>query len=226
MKLTALFAFSSLLTFSSFAQDAKPLADGKTLAGWTTGDGKPVPAAGKWEVTSEGAIHRKSEGEAKHSQGGDIYTEKEYTNFEFEWDWKISEGGNSGVKYRVTLYGKTLLGPEYQMLDDAKHSDGKLLTHKTGCIYDMFPAIENKPVKPIGEWNHSKIVANGGKFEHWLNGMKVAECDTTSDAWKEALAKSKFKTQKDWALNPKGKIMLQDHGDEAWFKNLTIKELP
>jgi hypothetical protein len=204
-------------TVTAFSQEAKPLTDGKTLAGWVKADGQPLPSDTGWEVV-DGVIHRKG-------KSGDIFTAKEYANFEFEWDWKISSGGNSGVKYRVTLYGKELLGPEYQMLDDDKHVDGKLLTHKTGCIYDLFPTIDNKPVKPVGEWNHSKIVANGGKFEHWLNGTKVAECDTTTPAWKAAVAKSKFKSKPDWALNPKGKIMLQDHGDEVWFRNLTIKEL-
>lgn len=199
------------------AQEAKPLSDGKTFAGWVKADGKPVADDAGWEMV-DGVIHRKG-------KSGDIFTDKEYANFEFEWDWKISAGGNSGVKYRVTHYGKELLGPEYQMIDDDKHADGKLLTHKTACIYDLFPTIENKPVKPVGEWNHSKIVANGGKFEHWLNGSKVAECDTTTPAWKEAVTKSKFKSKPDWALNPKGKIMLQDHGDEVWFRNLTIKEL-
>lgn len=218
MMKSLLLSIFAALNLTSFAQDAKPLSDGKTFDGWVKADGSAVAADDKgWEV-ADGVIHRKG-------KSGDIYTAKEYSDFEFEWDWKISSGGNSGVKYRVTLYGKELLGPEYQMIDDEKHSDGKLLTHKTACIYDMFPTIENKPVKPVGEWNHSKLVVKGGKFEHWLNGTKVAECDTSTPAWKEAVAKSKFKNKTDWALNPKGKIMLQDHGDEVWFRNLTIKEL-
>jgi hypothetical protein len=166
----------------------------------------------------DGTLHRES-------KGGDIFTELEYADFEFTWEWKIQKGGNSGVKYRVTNYGKELLGPEYQMLDDEVHADGKLVTHRTGCIYDLFPTIDNKPVKAIGEWNQSKIVVKGTKFEHWLNGTKVAECDTTSDAWKEAHGKSKFRNKPDWAKNPKGKIMLQDHGDAVWFRNLLIKPL-
>jgi hypothetical protein len=208
----------TLFTITALAQETKPLADGKTLAGWVKADGAAVSTSDAgWEVV-DGVIHRKG-------KSGDIYTAAEYSDFEFEWDWKIATGGNSGVKYRVTLYGKELLGPEYQMIDDDKHSDGKLATHKTGCIYDLFPTIDNKPVKAVGEWNHSKIVVKGGKFEHWLNGTKVSECDTSSPAWTEAVAKSKFKTKPDWAKNPKGKIMLQDHGDEVWFRNLSIKEL-
>jgi Domain of Unknown Function (DUF1080) len=217
MKSLLLSLFTASFTLTASAQDAKPLGDGKTLAGWVKADGSSAEGDKGWEVV-DGVIHRTG-------KSGDLLTAKEYADFEFEWDWKISSGGNSGVKYRVTRYGKDLLGPEYQMLDDDKHSDGKLLTHKTGCIYDLFPTIDNKPVKPVGEWNHSKIVAKGGKFEHWLNGTKVAECDTSSPVWKETVAKSKFKSKADWALNPKGKIMLQDHGDEVWFRNLTIKEL-
>lgn len=212
-------ALLSLISISSpaVAQDAKPLSDGKTFAGWVKADGSAVEPGKGWEI-ADGVIHR-------NAKGGDIFTEKEYGDFELVWEWKLSKGANSGVKYRVTLYGKELLGPEYQMLDDDVHADSKNPTHRTGCIYDLFTAIDNKPVKPIGEWNKSKIVAKGGKFEHWLNGVKVAETDTSSESWKAAVAKSKFKNKKDWALNPKGKIMLQDHGDEIWFRNLMIKEL-
>ncbi len=210
----------TVLSYTALAQEAKPLADGKTLAGWVKADGSAVAANDSgWEVV-DGVIHRKG-------KSGDIYTAKEYANFEFEWDWKISSGGNSGVKYRVTTYPKSgLLGPEYQMIDDEKHSDGKLPTHKTGCIYDCFPTIPDKPMKAVGEWNHSKIVVQGSKFEHWLNGTKVSECDTSTPAWDAAVAQSKFKGQPNWAKNPAGKIMLQDHGDEVWFRNLQIKELP
>jgi hypothetical protein len=203
------------------AEDAagafQPLFDGKSLSGWVSGDGKPAQEGKGWAV-ADGVLHRKE-------RGGDLFTEKEYGDFELEWEWKISEGGNSGVKYRVTAYGKSLLGPEYQMLDDARHADGKLNTHRTACIYDLFPAAADKNVKPVGEWNASRIVVRGGKFEHWLNGAKVAECDTASQAWKDAVARSKFKNQKEWALNPKGKIMLQDHGDQVWFRSIRIREL-
>jgi hypothetical protein len=205
-------------SFATTAQEAKttPLCDGKSLTGWVGRDGKPVTGDG-WKVEEGNVIHRAA-------KAGDLYTEKEYADFELSWDWKIRAGGNSGVKYRVTTYGKELLGPEYQMLDNATHADGKLETHRSGCIYDFFPAPTAKAKTP-GEWNQSKIVVKGGKFEHWLNGELVCSADTASEAWKTAWAKSKFKKQATWAQNPKGKIMLQDHGDEAWFKNLQIREL-
>lgn len=193
-----------------------PLFDGKSLAGWVKADGTPAQAGSGWEV-ADGILHRKG-------AGGDLYTAKEYGDFVLEWEWKISPGGNSGVKYRVTRYGNALLGIEYQLLDDAKHADGKSATHRTASIYDLFAAAADKPVKPVGEWNRSKVVVRGSHFEHWLNGAKVAECDTSDAAWKDAVAKSKFRKQPDWAQNRKGKILLQDHGNEVWFRNLTILE--
>ncbi len=198
--------------------DGGKIFDGKTLTGWVKVSGKPAQVGQGWEI-ADGILHLTK-------GGGDLLTEQEFGNFEFTWEWKISPGGNSGVKYRVTTYGKEMLGPEYQILDDDKHSDGKLGTHRTACIYDLFPRAEDSPIKPVGEWNQSRILVQGTKFEHWINGRKVAECDTATEEWRTALAKSKFRNRKDWAQNPKGKILLQDHGNEVWFRNLVIKELP
>jgi hypothetical protein len=190
-------------------------APAKPITAWVQADGSP-PAAG-WEI-KDGVIHRAA-------KAGDIYTSKEYGDFTLEWDWKIAVGGNSGVKYRVMKYGDSLLGPEYQMIDDEKHADGTLPSHRTAAIYDLFPTIDNKPIKAVGEWNESRVTVRGTKFEHWLNGTKVAECDTATPAWEAALAKSKFKSHAQWAKNAKGRIMLQDHGDEVWFRNVRIREL-
>ena len=200
------------------AADAKPVSlfDGKTLTGWVSGNGKP-PTAG-W-VVEDGTLHRAA-------KGGDLFSEKEYGDFEFAFEWKIDKAANSGVKYRVKQFtpGGTL-GVEYQLIDDAAHPDGKKGTHQTACIYDIKETVENKPVKAVGDWNASKIVVKQGKFEHWLNGTKVSEIDTASDEWKERIAKSKFKNVQGFGLNAKGKIMLQDHGDKVWFRNLSITEL-
>ncbi len=197
--------------------DSVPLFDGKSLTGWTDRNGKTLEANEGWKILPDGVLH-------KAGKGGDIFTAREYANFELTWEWKISQAGNGGIKYRVTAYGRELLGPEYQMLDDAKHADGKLATHRTGCIYDLFPAPEAAPKAP-GEWNQSKLVVQGSKFEHWLNGKMVASCDTTSETWKEAFGKSKFKRHENWAQNPAGRIMIQDHGDPIWIRGLNIKEL-
>jgi hypothetical protein len=220
-----LFILAAAVLIASFALAAEepkpapavPLFDGKTLAGWVTAAGKPV--TGGW-IVEDGVLTRAA-------KGGDIFTEKEYADFELELDWKISDTGNSGVKYRVTQYGSgELLGPEYQIIDDLKHPDGvRGTTHQTAALYDLLEPNDKKDMKPVGEWNHTKIVAKGTVFEHWLNGKKVVEMDTASDLWKEKLAKSKFKGKKDFAQNKSGKIMLQDHGDKVWFRNITVREL-
>lgn len=193
------------------------LFNGKNLDGWVKADGSP---AGSGWVAENGVLHRVT-------QSGDIYTKKEYGNFELEFDWKISEAGNSGVKYRMMKYGKEILGPEYQVLDDEKHPDAlkREGRRKSGGVYDLYVPNSAKILKPVGEWNHARIVANGTKVQHWLNGAMVAEYDTASDDFKQRVAGSKFSKHPDFAQNPAGTIMLQDHHDEVWYKNITIREL-
>ncbi len=218
MLLRSLFLSLCLLTAAS-AQEAKALFNGKDLSGWTTADGKPVAGKG-WLVEEGGVLHRAA-------KGGDIYTAEEYGDYELSWEWKISPGGNCGVKYRMTQYPeKGWLGCEYQMLDDAKHPDGKIGPHRqTAALYDILPPAADKPLKPVGEWNTSKVTVKGNTFEHWLNGTKVLSVDLGSDTFKAARAKSKFKAVTGFAENAKGRIMLQDHNDEAWFRNISLKPL-
>jgi hypothetical protein len=122
------------------------------------------------------------------------------------------------VKYRA----KGSLGLEYQVLDDGKHADGKNPTHRTGSLYDLVAAPEDKPVKPVGEWNQAKIVADGPRLEHWLNGVKVVTIDQSCEDWKARFEKSKYKSNKGFGFGP-GHILLQDHGNEVWFRNLRVK---
>lgn len=190
------------------------LFDGKTFNGWTTVDGKPVTKG--WEVTPEGWIHRAG-------AGGDIYTEKEYANFILEFEWKVAPKANSGVKYRMARYGNSYLGPEYQVIDDGNKKPDRF---SAGSLYELFPPAPDRRLNPPGEWNQSRIVAGGTKIEHWLNGQKVVEADTSTEAFRKAVAASKFRNQKDFAQNPSGRIMLQDHGGEVWFRSLRIKVLP
>ena len=208
-----------LTTLTATAADPVALYNGKDLSGWTTIDGKPMAAG--WVVEKDSVLHRAT-------KGGDLYTAKEYADFEFSFEWKIGPGGNSGVKYRIFPYDKKgPIGPEYQLLDDAKHKDALVGPQRqTASLYDFTgPDAALKKLNPPGEWNSSKVVARGSKLEHWLNGVKVLEMDTSTPAWKTALGKSKFKDVPTFAQNPKGRIMLQDHGDETWFRNLTIREL-
>ena len=209
--LSALF----VLLFSSSAWGGEnSLFNGKDFTGWTTLDGK-APTAG-W-VVEDGVLHRKS-------KGGDLFSEKEYSDFTLVWEWKIADGANSGLKYRVQIYGdKGPLGLEYQMLDDEKHSDAKIGPHRqTAALYDLIPPSAGKSLNPPGEWNVSKVIQKGTHLEHWLNDKKVVDIDTASEDFKKAFAASKFKNVPHFAESPKGRIMLQDHGDEVWIRKIVI----
>lgn len=217
MKVSLLLAFLALAGSPLMAADAVSLFDGQTLSGWTGQDGA-VPGHG-W-VIENGILHLNG------TPGGNLLSEKEYTNFELEWEWKVEEGGNNGVKYWVTKIGKKeWLGIEYQMIDDKKHPDGQRGgSHTTASIYDIKEPAADKPLNPPGEWNTSRVVVKDGKIEHWLNGKLVCEADTTSDDWKALISASKFKSKEGFAPG-KGRIMLTDHHDKVWYRSIKIKEL-
>lgn len=223
----SLIAFALLMKFfplilslaavcSLHAAEPVSLFDGKSLAGWTGQDGAK-PGAG-W-VVQDGLLHLNGE------KGGNLLSEKEYTDFTLEWEWKVEEGGNNGIKYWVTkIGGKEWLGIEYQMIDDAKHPDGmKGGSHTTASIYDIKAPAADKPLNPPGQWNTSKVVVKDGKIEHWLNGKLVCEADTKTEEWKGMIAASKFKKKEGFAPG-KGRLMLTDHHDKVWFRSIKITE--
>lgn len=189
----------------------KDLFASDDFSSWTNLKGQPVGEG--WSI-KDGIIHRNG----KHP--GDIITREQYDNFDLRFDWKISEAGNSGVKYRT----KGALGLEYQILDDAKHKDSKNPTHRTGSLYELAAAPDDKPVNPVGEWNHARIVAHGNTIQHWLNGEKVVGIEYGSDDWEQCFKKSKYAKYADFAKGA-GPILLQDHNGEVWFKNVQIREL-
>lgn len=200
------------------------LFDGKTLSGWHAFN-KPGEIK-NWTIEDSALVCL---GAAQGDTGGDIVTENEYENFELAWDWKITEGGNSGVMYHVVENAKYKApyetGPEYQMIDDIGFP-GKLEEwQKTGADYAMNLTNEKKKLKPVGEWNSSKIVFNNGHVEHWLNGEKVVEFEAWNEAWKKEKAEGKWKDFPDYGAAKKGRIALQDHGNKAYFKNIMIREL-
>jgi hypothetical protein len=207
------------------AADAKaeaeflPLFDGKTLKGWTDSNGKP-PSSG-W-VVEDGVIHRNA------LKAGNIITERQFDNFDLRFEWKVNKGGNSGLKYRTfPVPKKGLYGCEYQILDDDNHPNGKKATTRCGALYDLYAPDEGqKEVKPVGEYNASRVVAQGTRLEHWLNGKKILEVDTASGEWKDRIAKSKFKSFPEFAAERPGPILLQDHNNEIWFRNIMIRPLP
>lgn len=209
-------AVAALVSTSAAEEKWVSIFDGETLKGWTNASGKAVKEGG-W-VAEKGVLFRKG-------KSGDLYTEKTYADFEFRWEWKISPKGNSGVKYRVTNYGKANLGPEYQVLDDAHPDGAKSVKRQAGSLYDILATNDKKKLKPVGEWNSSRVVVKGHHFQHYLNGELVVDVVVGSDVWKEAVAKSKFKGRENFAMNPSGRIFLQDHGDEVWYRKLEIKEL-
>lgn len=197
----------------ALAQDTPaPFFDGKTLTGWTTVEGKPIEKG--WDVV-DGAIHRTERSE-------DIVTEKTYDSFDLSFEWKVKPGVNSGLKYHFGTYGKKNIGIEYQLIDAEKPGDN-LGKHATGSLYDLFAPDPKAKPKPAGEWNQSRILVDGKKITHWLNGVKTVEVTIGSKAWNEALAKSKFKDAPNFGDKP-GKILLQDHGGEVWLRNFQLKE--
>ncbi len=195
----------------------KLMFDG-TTAGWRVLGGKEFPTKG-WNVDQD-ALHHIPKG-----GGGDITTNDQYENFEFTFEWKVAPNANSGVKYRVQEQPgrSSALGIEYQVIDSDGKADNKG-KHAVASLYDVFEARDAR-TRPAGEWNQSRILVKGNHIEHWLNGGKTVDVEYGSDAWKEAVARSKFKNNAAFANPAKGHIILQDHSDEVWFRNLKIREL-
>ncbi|MDR0336806.1 MAG: DUF1080 domain-containing protein [Planctomycetaceae bacterium] len=187
-----------------------------SLDGWTTINGK-VPGKA-WSVDN-GVLHL-------HGKGGDVMTEQEYKNFVLDFTWTIAKGGNSGIKYRFKKFdGKGWFGLEYQVLDDFNSKEGEKLKNNTATLYDILPTNNSKILKPNNELNHGRIVVNGNRIEHWLNGWKVVDICVGSETWKKAVATSKFNDIAGFGENSVGRIMVQDHGCEVRFHDISIREI-
>lgn len=213
------------LTKEEKAQGWELLFNGKTLDGWRDYNGETLTAP--W-FAEDGMIQAKGEGADEH---GYIVTDKIYENFEMAWEWKIADGGNSGVLYHVVerpQYGVPYVtGPEYQLIDDVGFPQPLKDWQKTAADYAMYPAdTATLTIKPAGEWNISKIVFDNGRVEHWLNGEKVVEFEAWTEDWFARKNSGKWENAPEYGLAKKGVICLQDHGSAAWFRNVKIKELP
>lgn len=201
-----------------------PLFDGKTTQGWHSYNKTGV--GGAWKAEN-GVLHFDASAKKAGQQGGDIVTDQEFDNFHLKLEWKISPGGNSGVIFYTkedSQYGAMWhTGPEMQILDNTAHSDAKIIKHRAGDLYDLITAKE--AVKPVGEWNLAEIVANNGKLDFYLNGQHTLSTTMWDEAWRQMIAGSKFKDMAAFGTIKKGKIGLQDHGDDVWFRNIVIKRL-
>lgn len=208
----------NVLTSREIADGWRLLFDGRSTAGWR-GYRKPSISAG-WQAI-DGSLVRAGE------NAGDIVTSDRYRNFELALDWKVLEGGNSGIFYHATEEGDYIwqVAPEMQILDDARHADGKSPLTSAGANYALHPAPPGI-VHPAGEWNSVRLLVNGDHGEHWLNGTKLLEFERGSADWKARVAKSKFSTMPLYGTASEGHIGLQDHGDRVEFRNIRIRVLP
>ncbi len=194
------------------------LFDGSSMDQWR-GYQQESMAPG-WEIV-DGAMSMTAP-----SHEGDVVTVEQYSNFELEFEWMVQEAGNSGVMFRVTEdHGAPYeTGPEYQILDDAHHTDGQTSELSAASNYDIHPP-SAKVVNAAGEWNTGRIVADGPHIEHWLNGEKVVEYELWTDQWKADVAASKWINYPDYGLRESGHIALQGDHTSVSYRNMRIRRL-
>lgn len=202
----------------------KLLFDGKTTEGWRGYKMRAMPPG--WKVL-DSALVRVSGGAGGKGAGGgdDIITIERFDNFELVLEWKIAEGGNSGILYRVSEEAVTAwhVAPEMQVLDNSKHPD-RDKRQLAGACYDLY-APSKDVTHPPGQWNKVRLVVDGNHVAHWLNGEKIVEYELGSEDWNRRVAASKFKSMPRFAKESKGYICLQDHSDRVAFRNLKIRPL-
>jgi hypothetical protein len=196
----------------------KLLFDGRTTNGWRAYRGQGIPDV--WKVRGGALVCSPKNG----THGGDIITLERYGSFELAIEWKVSVGANSGVMYRVSESEEEpwMTGPEYQILDNERHSDGRNAKTSAASCYGLFAPSEDR-TKPVGKWNQARIVVVGSHVEHWLNGFKVLEYELGSERWQRHVEDSKFRAFPKFGKVRRGHIDLQFHGDEVWFRNIRIR---
>jgi hypothetical protein len=210
-----------LLALASGAAQAwagpwQTLFDGGDLKAWTI-FGKPeAPIA--WKI-EDGVL-------AGNKGTGNLATRETYADFELELEWRISAGGNSGIMFRVDPQAARppMSGPEIQILDDARHKDGKSALTAAGALYAMY-APAKSAAKPVGEWNTTRLKVQGARVQHWLNGELVVDAEIGSEDWEKRKAASKFAKFPEYGRAASGPILLQDHGDPVWFRAIRIRRL-
>jgi len=225
------------LTAAEVAEGWQLLFDGHSFEGWR-GLGRNEIPSGHW-IVEYSAIRKVASGDVPTAadgqplEGGDIMTVNTFRDFELVLEWKVAPGANSGIKYNVSEEMSTgsppvhaALGFEYQILDDDLHPDAQNgPTRTASALYDMMEPGANKQLQPVGTYNEARVVFRGNHGEHWLNGIKVLDYDLGSAAFDSALNASKYQSIPNFADKRTGHIVLQDHGDDVWFRNIKIREL-
>lgn len=213
-------SFAETLTAAQAAAGWKLLSNGNDTSAWRGYKKDGFPDKG-WSMT-DGVLKVESKG-----GGGDLITKQQFGDFEFAVEFKCSAKANSGIIYRCSeAHGAAWqTGPEFQVLDDGGHQPSPDVKHAAGALYDMVAASGEKALKPAGEWNHARVRWSDGLLQHFINGVKVVEVRTDGDAWKDLIAKSKFKDYAGFGMQEKGHISLQDHGDTVEYRNIMVRDL-
>lgn len=193
------------------------LFDGTNLSAWKIyGEADDAPIT--WGV--EGGVLAWKKG------AGNLATKEKFSDFELELEWKISPGGNSGVMFGVNEDSDKPWhsGPELQILDDAKHRDGQNPLTRTGALYSLYPPAVSA-AKPVGEWNAMRVKVQGGHVQCWLNGQQTVDAQMNGEDWNARVKKSKFAPFKQFGRGREGRILLQDHNESVWFRNIRVRRL-
>jgi hypothetical protein len=202
------------------------LFDGRTGKGWRGYKQTGFPASG-WRIADGVLEHEAGDGKP---DGGDLITEEPFENFDLRLEFRLTAGANSGIKYLIVERpgDKSGVGFEYQLLDDDRHPDaanGKPGSRTVGGLFDLVAPPSDKVVRPIGQWNQARIVVDGDRIEHWLNGRRTVAVTRGSPALAALIADSKYKTVPGFGENRRGHILLQDHGDRVAFRNIRVRRL-
>ncbi|MFT7269520.1 MAG: hypothetical protein ACJAXB_002825 [Candidatus Endobugula sp.] len=203
------------------------LFNGEDFDGWEMYGEEPI--MGEWAVIDGAIVCNQGLGENNSGFNRSIMTTQDFENFEFELEYKIAKGGNSGIFYHVVEspeFGHDYMtGPEYQVLDDEFSRSESEAYKMAASNYSMHAALETKKPNPFMEWNKVKIVYNNGHVEHWLNDEKVVEFEEGDEAYKGILAESKWANTPSYAASETGRFSLQNHGDEVYYKNIRVRPL-
>ncbi len=206
-------------------QGWKLLFDGKTSANWKGYNREEVPS--EWKI-DDGVISFNPDHADADNRPKDLISKQAFKDFDLSLEWKISTNGNSGVLFNVVenpAYAEPYMsGFEMQILDNDGHPDGKIPKHRAGDLYDLIKS-SSEPVKPVGQWNHIEVKSLHGHYTFTMNGVKINEFQMHDAAWNEMVAASKFKQWPEFGKATSGKICLQAHGNQVFFRAVKIRKL-